>query len=66
MSIKKISDKSGNTLTVLEYEGRLLPAFDIKKIAGVANFKAKSDDVIVCAYPKSGKDFLNADVLIFL
>ena len=54
MSIKKIPDKSGNTLTVLEYEGRLVPAFDIKAISGYAKFQAKSDDVIVCAYPKSG------------
>ena len=58
MSIKKIPDKSGNTLTVLDYKGRLVPAFDIRSIEGVATFKARPDDVIICAYPKSGKLFI--------
>lgn len=58
MSIKKIPDKAGNTLTVLDYKGRLVPAFDIRSIEGVATFKARPDDVVICAYPKSGTHWI--------
>ncbi|CAG5133377.1 unnamed protein product [Candidula unifasciata] len=54
MELKKVVDDAGHTLTVLEYKGRWLPDFPREAIAGMDTFEARHDDVIVCAYPKSG------------
>ncbi|XP_055955681.1 sulfotransferase 1B1-like [Patella vulgata] len=55
MSVVKIPDASGKTVTLLEWEGRLYPNYkhpDIVK--NVPSLKLREDDVILCSYPKSG------------
>jgi hypothetical protein len=61
MPVVKVPDDAGNTMTLLEVNGRYLPVlrtpdYDQEaEIRGMTSWAARSDDVLVCAYPKSGK-----------
>lgn len=61
MPVVKISDDAGDTMNLREINGRYLPVlrtpgYDQEaEIRGMKSWAARSDDVLVCAYPKSGK-----------
>ncbi|XP_046569955.1 sulfotransferase 1C2A-like [Haliotis rubra] len=54
MTSVKIPDAGGDTLTFLQIQGRLYPSFPPEAFMSMNTFKMRRDDVIVCAYPKSG------------
>ncbi|KAJ8309367.1 hypothetical protein KUTeg_014241 [Tegillarca granosa] len=57
MSVKKIIDRGGGFLTVLDIDGVLLPKLplenQVENFRSLRHWKARKDDVIVCVYPKS-------------
>ncbi|XP_041378163.1 sulfotransferase family cytosolic 1B member 1-like [Gigantopelta aegis] len=54
----KISDGGGGTLSLFEIDGRYYPRFPEDALRGVKSLKIRQDDVIVCAYPKSGTHWI--------
>ncbi|XP_033736239.1 sulfotransferase family cytosolic 1B member 1-like [Pecten maximus] len=63
MSIKKLPDNSGATLTVLDLDGYYLPTFlqlknHEEELRSMPDWKARDDDVMICTYPKSGTHWL--------
>ena len=51
----KIPDSNGVTISLFEIDGRYYPRFPEDALRGVKHLKTRPDDVIVCAYPKSGQ-----------
>nr|KAG5700580.1 hypothetical protein BaRGS_015376 [Batillaria attramentaria] len=56
MSKVVVPDGAGHSLRFLEVDGFRYPDFPLESVRGVRDFEIRSDDVIVCAYPKSGND----------
>ncbi|XP_046356071.1 sulfotransferase 1B1-like [Haliotis rufescens] len=55
MSIKRLADEAGDTLTLLDVDGFLFaPDLTEDVIKGLKKFPFRDDDVMVCSYPKSG------------
>ncbi|XP_046351458.2 sulfotransferase 1B1-like [Haliotis rufescens] len=58
MSVKKVPDAAGCTLTLLDVDGRMFPTFPADVIRGVPNLKLRDDDILISGYPKSGTHWL--------
>lgn len=60
MPVVRISDDAGDTMTLLDINGWFFPVlrtpgYDQEtEIRGMESWKARCNDVLVCAYPKSG------------
>lgn len=60
MPVVRISDDAGDTMTLVDIDGRFFPVlrtpgYDQEtEIRGMGSWEARCDDVLVCAYPKSG------------
>lgn len=60
MPVVRISDDAGDTMTLVDINGRFFPVlrtpgYDQEtEIRGMGSWEARCDDVLVCAYPKSG------------
>lgn len=55
MTQVRVADGAGQSLRFLEVRGFMYPDFPIESIRGVPQLAIHADDVIICAYPKSGK-----------
>lgn len=59
MPVVRISDDAGDTMTLLDINGRFFPVLrtpgydQVTEIRGMESWKARCNDVLVCAYPKS-------------
>ena len=49
-----MEDGNGSSLTFLEVDGFRYPPFPVDVIRNLPDLPIRPDDVIVCAYPKSG------------
>lgn len=51
-----IEDHDGNRMTQAMYQGRYYPAFPgvIERLERLPELRARGDDIVICAYPKSG------------
>ncbi|KAK7087879.1 sulfotransferase 6B1-like [Littorina saxatilis] len=54
MTEEKVVDRSGHSLSVLNYKGDLLPLFPLESIHRLEHFVFRDDDILISAYPKSG------------
>lgn len=60
MPVVRISDDAGDTMTLLDINERFFPVlrtpgYDQEtEIRGMESWEARCNDVLVCAYPKSG------------
>ena len=54
MPLVKFADAAGDTLLVMEVDGHLYPKSSEDTIRGISNVTIRNDDVMICAYPKSG------------
>ncbi len=57
MSVVKIPDGSGYTITVREVDGHLFPTFPTEVIRNVPHLQLRADDILISGYPKSGSLF---------
>ncbi|XP_076438906.1 sulfotransferase 1A1-like isoform X2 [Babylonia areolata] len=58
MTLVEMADKSGSTLKLLEVDGKLFPQFPVDNVKNYRQLPIREDDVILCAYPKSGTHWL--------
>ncbi|XP_025091438.1 sulfotransferase family cytosolic 1B member 1-like [Pomacea canaliculata] len=58
MTQVRVADGAGQSLRFLEVRGFMYPDFPIESIRGVPQLAIHADDVIICAYPKSGTHWL--------
>lgn len=54
MALVEQPDAGGNTVRLLKINNFLYPPFSADVIEGVPDVEIRSDDVIICAYPKAG------------
>ncbi|XP_046569961.1 sulfotransferase 1C2-like [Haliotis rubra] len=55
MSLKKVTDGAGDTLTLQDVDGFLFsPDLLADVIKRLGQFPFRDDDIMVCSYPKSG------------
>ncbi|XP_062588049.1 sulfotransferase 1B1-like [Saccostrea cucullata] len=59
MPIVKVADDAGDMMSLLEVNGRYFPILRTphdqeEELRNMTSWKARSDDVLICAYPKSG------------
>lgn len=59
MPVVKVKDDQGKTMTLQEVDGFYLPVARVpydqeEEFRGRVNWTARSDDILICAYPKSG------------
>ncbi|XP_041361170.1 sulfotransferase family cytosolic 1B member 1-like isoform X2 [Gigantopelta aegis] len=54
MPLVKYRDAGGDTLLVLEVDGYLYPKTPEEVVRGIKDVTIRDDDVMICAYPKSG------------
>ena len=55
MSVVKLSDQTGETISLLDLDGDYFPPdLQADVIKGLMKFNFRSDDVIICSYPKTG------------
>ncbi|XP_046568571.1 sulfotransferase 1A1-like [Haliotis rubra] len=58
MSVKKVPDAEGCTLTLLEVDGLMFPTFPADVIRGVPDLELRDDDILISGYPKAGTHWL--------
>lgn len=63
MPAVKVADDSGKTMTVMDIDGYYLPVIRVpydqeREIRGMTDWSARADDILICAYPKSGTHWL--------
>ncbi|XP_063429481.1 sulfotransferase 1B1-like [Mytilus trossulus] len=62
MSVKFLEGEDGSKLKVLEQDGFSIPTFPFpthaQEYATLPTWKARDDDLLICAYPKSGTHWL--------
>ncbi|KAK6178083.1 hypothetical protein SNE40_012914 [Patella caerulea] len=59
MSVVKVPDASGKTITLLEWDGRLYPEFPLEAVMNVPSFKLRDDDILLCSYATSGTHWMS-------
>ena len=59
MTEVRIEDGNGSSLRFLDLDGFLYPPFPAHYIRSIPDMQMRPDDVIVCAYPKSGEICMN-------
>lgn len=63
MPLKTLTDDAGDTIAVLEVDEFHYPAFSVPNLEdemrSMPTWKARDDDVLLCAYPKSGELIFN-------
>ena len=57
MTEVRVEDGGGSSLRFMDVDGFLYPAFPVDYIRGMRDLEIRPDDVLVCAYPKSGQLF---------
>lgn len=67
MPVVKVADDSGKTMTVMDIDGYYLPVIRVpydqeREIRGMTDWSARADDILICAYPKSGNYRFNPTV----
>ncbi|XP_076443172.1 sulfotransferase 1B1-like [Babylonia areolata] len=58
MTLVEMPDKSGSTLKLLEVDGKLFTRLPVDNVKNYRHLPIRHDDVILCAYPKSGTHWL--------
>ncbi|KAL8619915.1 hypothetical protein ACOMHN_015199 [Nucella lapillus] len=58
MTSVEMPDKAGCTLKLLQVNGKLYPQFPVENLKAYQSYPLRNDDVIICAYPKSGTHWL--------
>ena len=59
MPVIKLADDSGSTLRLLDVDGYYVPTCDVlenheQRFRSMPTWQARDDDIVICAYPKSG------------
>lgn len=49
-----ITDKSGKSFKVCKVNGKLYPAFGVERFKSIPDIRIRSNDVMLCGYPKTG------------
>ena len=61
MTAVQVRDTAGDNMCLLEMGGKYLPIIRVPgfqqeaELKSMTSWKARADDVLICAYPKSGK-----------
>ncbi|ESP01667.1 hypothetical protein LOTGIDRAFT_139283 [Lottia gigantea] len=58
MSVFKVVDTKGRFFTTIEKDGCRFPNKNLRSVQNFTNFKLRKDDVLICAYMKSGTHWL--------
>ncbi|KAL5016124.1 hypothetical protein ScPMuIL_005713 [Solemya velum] len=71
MPVVKVKDDAGDSLTVLDVGGKVYyPTFPIpdheNEVKSIPDWHARDDDILICAYPKSGTHWIWEIVLMLL
>ncbi|KAK3084922.1 hypothetical protein FSP39_021506 [Pinctada imbricata] len=71
MSVEVV-DEAGDRMTLLDIDGRLLPVIripgydQVAEVRSMPQWKARDDDILICAYPKSGTHWIWEIVMMLL
>jgi len=56
MSLVEIPDDAGDLFPCVEHDGHIFPTFEpVDIIENLSSIDIRDDDIIICAYPKSGE-----------
>ncbi|XP_067671935.1 sulfotransferase 1A1-like [Haliotis asinina] len=62
MEVIQVADDGGDEMTVVSYKGRRYPKFpgcvDTKTLERLPSVEIRTDDILVCAFPKSGTNWV--------
>ncbi|KAK7492849.1 hypothetical protein BaRGS_00015987 [Batillaria attramentaria] len=58
MTTVHVTDRAGCTMRLVDVDGRKFPDFPVENLTSYQSVPLREDDVILCAYPKSGTHWL--------